>query len=345
MIPMIMGCCAQNGSPAPGASVLWTQRWSAAPVTTFKFVRHVWWMDGANKFIGWGYDSVANVNFAVSSSDGLTWVETPTNLPLGVTPEYWRANGATYVADLGMYFLFEDNGGGGGGGNLYRSTDGITWTNTGVGSSGWSMVLWSPTLQMLLLMGSFSATFTSTDGITWTNTGSHSGRNNRMGIWSESGSVFVVAYGPNIITSPDSVTWTTRQDTGGSNIMCMLEAGSALLVSSSNGSVWRSTDGGTTWALLPALPIPSSSIISMAYSPTDNALVAVIRQNSDKHFIGVSLDLGNTWSVEENSDGIYADTRGGITYSESLNLYAITGRISEWPDPDVGAILTGELIL
>lgn len=164
--------------------------------------------------------------------------------------------------------------------------------------------------------------------------------------------------GPNIVVnvrnySPDSAGGNGRIN----RIICMPNNDSTILVGAASGGIWKSTDAGETWRVIPFTNILSCGILDIAIAPSDtNIMFATTGDASGwnlfKTFsVGIlkSTDAGETWKLSnatfnlsdsvycgrivihpENPNIVYAATSqsilktedGGNTWTETLGGYA-----------------------
>lgn len=192
------------------------------------------------------------------------------------------------------------------GNGLYRSTDaGASWTHLGLANTRIiSKVIVKPDDPNTLYVAAMGNPFTqdgnrgvykSTDGgATWTRVlfvNTQAGITDLVMDWSDYNTLY-------------AVSWDRRR------------SNRATVAAGRNGKIWKSIDGGATWAQLSqGLPSGSLSRIGIAQSQTEpNSLFAVV---TDSTFFmnGVyqSQDGGNVWNpISTDSMEIYGDPLGGF---------------------------------
>ncbi len=153
-----------------------------------------------------------------------------------------------------------------------KSSDGITWTDTGAVAAGqWQSICWAPQLGLFVGLASTGSNraITSPDGQTWTlhqvTDGSTDQNSFKSICWSPELGLFVgVSFdGTNrVITSPDGVTWTARSAAAANQwfgvtwspqlrlFVAVAITGTNRVMVSSNGIDWRSASASSAfqWA-------------------------------------------------------------------------------------------------
>jgi hypothetical protein len=144
----------------------------------------------------------------------------------------------------------------GSGGQLYRSSDGITWTQTTSGFSSNTIRDVAFGNNLWVAVGQNGTITTSTDGITWTARTSNMG-SNQINAVAYANSVWVAVGagggGTNtggITYSSDGITWTRKNQTNtvGQNYQCVVYNGTNWIVgsnTSTNNYLYASTPSGT----------------------------------------------------------------------------------------------------
>lgn len=167
--------------------ITWAQN-TTAPISSTTLNGVTW---SGTEFVAVGNATI------LTSPDGLTWTPRTSGTASVLRSVAW--SGIHYVA-VGDVTLI--------------SPDGINWTKTADGSTGWNSIAWSG--NQFIEVGSTGNIRTSADGITWTARPVQPTELNSV-IWT--GTQFVAVGGPGgggasypgyVITSPDGITWTSR---------------------------------------------------------------------------------------------------------------------------------------
>lgn len=145
-------------------------------------------------------------------------------------------------------------------------------------------------------------------------------------------------------TSNGGQSWTQLATLPGllkNGVTCLLEASSGHLLAGGWGPLYRSTDGGTTWAAINSFPFPPSEArsIDSFYETRDSTLWATGWVHSHGGYVFRSTDTGATW-----------DTTGTIRVGpvHAVRVYAMDEdaaedlRIGFQPGPDSVASLSAD---
>jgi len=142
-----------------------------------------------------------------------------------------------------------------GGSGFARSSDGVTWNNTGLlPVNQMNHVLW--TGSMFIVTGGSGRILTSSDGLSWTQR--TSGTTVTLGKPAWTGAQLVVpGASGTILTSPDGVTWTARTSgttefltaAAWNNVLVSVVGFSGTILTSPDGVTWTARTSGTTFDL------------------------------------------------------------------------------------------------
>lgn len=262
-----------------------------------------------------GSVAVPNVYYAVGTgiairaTDPTTW-STMTG-PTGVLRGVWAA-GRIMVA--------------GSSGQIWKSTDGSSWTSQTLGSGQWNKIKFLN--GRWILVGAGGLAYWSLDGDTWNpiTTGTTKDLNDLE--WSAaSGYVFIGATAT-VRTSPDLITWTARtlpgSPIGDANAITIAASGRLFLSGGFGGMIFYSDDGATWSQTVLAI---SDAIYCGASSPE----VTIFASSSGR--IWKTLDNGATWTYTsvggasflsvsyKEGDWIFGDADGLIYHSFDLSTF------------------------
>jgi hypothetical protein len=227
----------------------------------------------------------------------------------------------TWASGLGLFIVTDSAVGGG----IVKSSDGITWVQTGVFSSqGFYGVAYSEQLPGIVVVGNLEIAF-SADGVTW-QTISLPSLVLRGVVWSPALEIFcAVAYFNNTdinksaITSPDGVNWTLQTTPGtfwedlvwSSDLRIFLATGSP----GSGQSIMTSRDG-ITW--IPKDYTPYRSIRSLCWFPDLSKFIAGTDNDSYLHS---NITYGDIYCITK-SPHTYTGTRYGDEDFDAYTLVA-----------------------
>jgi hypothetical protein len=209
---------------------------------------------------GNGMFVAVNGGFLLTSSDGITWIETASGPALGAFWDVAYGNGI-FVAVGGKFNYWKSDEIGTP--VLYVSHNGITWTAADVPLSRGSLCSVAYGDGKFVAVGTGRSIIVSSDGSSWTvaranskldlilNTGLFdivygNGLFVAAGFGRDGGSLSIGYGGGSILTSPDGMTWTERAkpDTGGFSAVTY---GNGTFVAASGSRMFSTSPDGITW--------------------------------------------------------------------------------------------------
>lgn len=173
-----------------------------------QYLRNIYWNGTLNQWL-----TVGNFNILSSTDSGVSW-----NPALGVNLNEAYLRGIAWSSELGQYLVLGQNGNGQE--LLYRSNDGVNWTQQLFANFGYlRTAAYSPTKKLWVVVGFSGTILTSTDGAIWTRINWLSNQTNwdlwtvewnqSLKLWIASGGSSVSQYGGNIlIYSADGRNWS-----------------------------------------------------------------------------------------------------------------------------------------
>jgi hypothetical protein len=170
-----------------------------------------------------------------TSTDGITWTSRTSGTSSNINAGVATSTTTVLVTSTGAVVLRSLN------------TDCVTWTanNSITSSSIYCRMLYSSSLNRLV-MPIANAIWTSDDhGVTWTNRGNG---NNWFGCYYDGTYFYAVGY--SVLRSTDGINWTTASALLGPELTWIHRDSTALYMGSALNSgpvINRSTDNGTTW--------------------------------------------------------------------------------------------------
>lgn len=321
------------GSQISMSDLLGKSNWPNPFTYTYQAALKTIFTSGSLQYIDYGNGIfLAGLRFntrIATSSDGVTWTDTTTNL----SNTTFGTSGLDALGFVNGQFIVAYNN------RLATSSDGVNWTyRTGLSDSGWGNNA-STTLishgTIAIIGGTNARIATSPDGVTWTLrtslAGTTFGSTRIVQALCSNGSTIVVSgQGAGAIaTSTDNgVTWTYQ-----SGLKDLLSASDTAVGVAWNGSVFcavtalgkaATSTNGVTWTiqsgLATACPWATNGFSTIKY--VANRFVAAGYSNCD---IATSFD-GVTWY---NNPGLKSTTFGNITTGTTrvLNLAASATKI------------------
>lgn len=263
----------------------------------------------------------------ISDDDGLTWTRIAEN-------DIRRNFGTFLVSSGGTLFAASD-------GMLQRSTDGGgTWLR---GDAG----LHVPAVSAITVAGDeqyfagslYSGLYRSDDaGKNWSTADSVYLPYGVNFVVTHDDEIYVVTYDAGLQRSTDDgQTWTIIPDPSEYNISAMAYTDRGLLAADYQGTVFVSTDKGTSWQPLSTLQPLSGSVTRVIFAMGENA-TSEIYAGTDRGMFR-STDGGQTWELTLVS-GIHRDVNA-LHVSAAGVLYASTFR-DLYHSTDSGATWTRE---
>lgn len=184
--------------------------WSGQSATTRGW-RAVAWSADLSLFVAVGMDTTDTTpihGYAMSSADGITWVNrTP------ASDSRWVS--VVWAASLGLFVAVARSGTGN---RVMTSVDGINWlSQVSANDNNWSSIAWSPSLSLLVAVAQDATShqiMTSPNGTVWTQRTCPTANSLLAVTWNATTGQFV-AVGPTgvadrIIVSSDGLTWTVQ---------------------------------------------------------------------------------------------------------------------------------------
>lgn len=222
-----------------------------------------------------------------------------------VTGPNQEINAVVWAASLSLIVAVSSDG------YAITSSDGINWTATTLPGTGNLMsIAWSPTLGMLVAVGS-RGTFYSTNGSTWTSTTSPSG-------------------------GFTAVTWCA-------GLGMFVAGGYQTLYTSTNGSTWTSRTIGTTLSQIRTIVwSPTYATIVAAGDTTTGANTSVMVSTNGTSWTARIVETGSRRSiygsvwVENIGEFALSSDGAGIYYS--IGSVAVWSRVPVWPPGTAGSI-------
>jgi len=276
-------------TPIPGAGSSWTQATAAAAFPGRYMHASVVYNNDLWVIGGWSGGSVFSDVW--NSPDGINWTQTNASAPFGP-----RAAPTGLVFDDGsgskMWLLGGTDLSSNFFGDVWKSTDGITWTQAT--ASGFPVRTAHTSVvfngKMWVIAGGYSYgvgglarndVFSSPDGVTWTQATANaafSARsahqsvvfNNKMWVIGGSNASGSTWYN-DVWSSPDGINWTLATASAGFTVRegfaCQVFNGRIWVFSGPNPDVWSSTDGVTWTQVLTPAPFgnriyPTSAIFN-----------------------------------------------------------------------------------
>ena len=232
--------------PAAMYSLDYGQTWTLSP-TSFGYAGGGSFYQGSLLYGNGKWVCSGFSNTYYTSTDGINW--TPNTLFMGA---------ACGAYGNGAWVLGADGGGG-----VYRSTDGVNFTNVNVGSGDAIVSLFYANGEFMAIGGS-NATYTSPDGVTWTTRGtlpaaasvSALGFGNGTWVVGLNAAQLGVAYSTN-----NGVSWTlvNTESFVTQTYDCAFSQGVFLINDPGGQHVHSSTDGINWNSLTNLLPVPGGS--------------------------------------------------------------------------------------
>jgi len=219
--------------------------------------------------------------------------------------------------------------------SCFTSTDGNTWTYRRFHTAAAQNTFAGRRIKYLngnfIILSASTIIFTSTDGITWTQRTTPNTTKNDI-IWTGTNYVACTSDNGQLIYSSDLSTWTAVSGFGssvGTSIIIedLTHLGNGTIIAVARfGCILKSTNHGVSWSLKRAPSISIYDFCSVAYSATDNELVAVTKTTNQ---IAYSTDQGDTWQTYQADTNYAAMQFNGVI--QGNNDFIVYGRNSLMP--------------
>uniref|UniRef100_A0A6C0DVX9 Uncharacterized protein n=1 Tax=viral metagenome TaxID=1070528 RepID=A0A6C0DVX9_9ZZZZ len=232
--------------------------------------------------------------------------------------------------------------------SCFTSTDGNTWTYRRFHTAAAQNAFTGRRIKYLngnfIILSTSTIIFTSTDGITWTQRTTPNTTKNDI-IWTGTNYVACTSDNGQLIYSSNLSSWTAVSGFGssvGTGIIIedLTHLGNGTIIAVARfGCILKSTDHGVSWSLKRAPSISVYDFCSVAYSATDNELVAVTKTSN---LIAYSTDQGDTWQTYQADtnyaamqfNGVVQGNNDFIVYGRnSLMGFSSSGVTWEWTSP------------
>jgi hypothetical protein len=289
----------------------WTARTSGTTASINSVVSH-----------STGFFAVASIALEaiLFSADGSTWSQVFSFTSKSTNALIWDGTAVVGV--------------GNGSPNVYRSTNGTSWTYYTLSVTNGRLIAYNGSTYVVTFgtggTGGTSGVLTSPDLVTWTQQVANATRNAINGIiWTGSVFVRVGTFTPSvgspsgiIVTSPNGITWTGRTSAIPSGSLAGLQGvasnGSTTVIVGNGGSVQTSSDNITWTARTSGTTL---NLLGVVWSPTLSLFCAV----------------GNSGTILTSPDGITWTTRTSGTTSALLAVTQGNGRFVTTTTPAAGS--------
>ena len=232
--------------------------------------------------------------------------------------------------------------------SCFTSTDGNTWSYRRFHTAAAQNAFTGRRIKYLngnfIILSASTIIFTSTDGITWTQRTTPNTTKNDI-IWTGTNYVACTSDNGQLIYSSNLAEWTAVSGFGssvGTSIIIedLTHLGNGTIIAVARfGCILKSTNHGVSWSLKRAPSISINDFCSVAYSATDNELVAVTKTANQ---IAYSTDQGDTWQTYQADtnfaamqfNGVIQGNGNFIVYGRnSLMGFSSSGVTWEWTSP------------
>lgn len=232
--------------------------------------------------------------------------------------------------------------------SCFTSTDGDTWTYRRFNTAAAQNAFTGRRIKYLngnfIILSTSTIIFTSTDSITWTQGTTPNTTKNDI-IWTGTNYVACTSDNGQLIYSSNLSSWTAVSGFGssvGTGIIIedLTHLGNGTIIAVARfGCILKSTNHGVSWSLKRAPSISIYDFCSVAYSATDNELVAVTKTTNQ---IAYSIDQGDTWQTYQADtnyaamqfNGVIQGNNDFIVYGRnSLMGFSSSGVTWEWTSP------------
>ena len=252
---------------------------------------------------------------------------------------------------------------GGVAGGIWKTVNGGTsWTSasTFLANMAVSSIIFNPVTPTIMYAGTGEGFYnadaargagilkSTNGGVTWSQLASTNNANfhhvNRLAI-SPNGTVFMAATRTGLYVSTDAgATWTKRISSEVLDVRFHPTSNFFAMAGGRNGNVWRTTNGGTGWALATGIPSVSGfdGRVELAYAASNPSVIyaSVDRNNGE---VWKSTDGGKTFTKKNtgksylNGQGWYDNT---IWVSPKNPDHVIVGGLDLWRSVDGGTTFT-----
>lgn len=223
---------------------------------------------------------------------------------------------------------------------IYKSFDaGNTWASvgTGLGQMAVNALAMSRANTQNLYLGGYNfgtrtiALYRSADaGASWTQVGTNLGDSSVQAVAIDPTNANITYLGTNrgVAKSTDGINWSMLSGMGTNNVQSLVIDGSSVPIiyggtnASTNPGVWKSADGGQTWASVNN-GLPGGSVFYLAIDPTLESTIyaGVSPQPGQPAQIVKSTNSGQNWSSLVSTDAL---TALAVDPLNGFNVYYVT---------------------